>query len=196
MGSSVDNPSISTPYNGSHMAQQSTFVKILFASLLTSVTTTSSAQWQWKDDNGRMVYSDRPPPTSVLPSQMVRVPAPKPVAKATDKVGEKPIELASASKTVDAKSGLPVKSLADKDLESKKKAQDAEKAEAKRATDATQEAKTKTACADTRSSLNNIESGARISKTNAKGEREVMEDDEKAKRAIALKKDIAEHCKN
>ena len=177
------------------MAQQSTLVKILFASLLASVTTTASAQYQWKDDNGRMVYSDRPPPSSVLPSQLVRVPPPKPVAKAADKAGEKPTEIASAAKVADAKGLVPVKSLADKDLESKKKAQEAEKADAKRTADAGQEARNTAACKDTQSSLNSMESGIRVSRVNAKGEKEFIDDDEKAKKIVSLKRDLADHCK-
>ena len=33
-----------------------------------------AAQWAWKDDNGRTVYSDRPPPASVKTDRIVRQP--------------------------------------------------------------------------------------------------------------------------
>ncbi|MFN9775739.1 MAG: DUF4124 domain-containing protein, partial [Burkholderiales bacterium] len=35
----------------------------------------ASAQYQWRDANGRMVYSDMPPPASVPPSAVQRAPA-------------------------------------------------------------------------------------------------------------------------
>lgn len=182
------------------MAQQVTLVKMIFAGLLSSVCTTSFGQYQWKDDNGRMVYSDRPPPSSVLPSQMVKVPTPKPVVKPTDKANEKSTDLANAPKVADAKSGdaksaVPIKSLADKDLESKKKAQEADQASSKKLADGEREARNNAACEDTRASLRTIESGVKVSRMNDKGEREVMSDDEKTKRTAALKKDLGEHCK-
>lgn len=177
------------------MAQQVTLVKIIFAGLLASVCTTSFGQYQWKDDNGRMVYSDRPPPTSVLPSQMVKVPAPKPTVKAVEKSGEKSADAGSPLKVADAKSALPIKSLADKDLESKKKAQEADQANTKKLADGERESRNNAACEDTRASLRTIESGVKVSRMNEKGEREVMSDDEKSKRTAALKKDLGEHCK-
>ncbi len=33
------------------------------------------AQWAWKDDNGRVVYSDRPPPAGVKSENIVRQPS-------------------------------------------------------------------------------------------------------------------------
>jgi hypothetical protein len=33
-----------------------------------------AAQWAWKDDNGRTVYSDRPPPATVNTDRIVRQP--------------------------------------------------------------------------------------------------------------------------
>jgi len=32
----------------------------------------ASAQWAWKDDNGRLVYSNIPPPPGIKASQIVR----------------------------------------------------------------------------------------------------------------------------
>ena len=173
------------------MAQQSTLVKIIFAGLLASVSTTSFGQYQWKDDNGRMVYSDRPPPTSVSPSQMVKVPAPKPVAKAA----EKSADGGAAPKVADAKASVPIKSLADKDLESRKKALEVDQANTKKLADGEREARNNAACEDTRASLRTIESGVKVSRMNEKGERETMSDEDKAKRTAALKKDLGEHCK-
>ena len=36
----------------------------------------ASAQWAWKDDNGRLVYSNIPPPPSIKATQIVRQPGP------------------------------------------------------------------------------------------------------------------------
>src|SRR5690606_40698760 len=45
--------------------------------LFVASTAAGAAPWQWRDAHGRMVYSDRPPPSDVRAAQIVRSPAPK-----------------------------------------------------------------------------------------------------------------------
>ena len=40
-----------------------------------SLAAPAAAQWAWKDDNGRVVYSDRPPPSAVKADRIVRQPS-------------------------------------------------------------------------------------------------------------------------
>jgi hypothetical protein len=175
-----------------------TFSKSVFALTLLCAANIAAAQWQWKDDNGRMVYSDRPPPTNISPSQMVKAPAPKPIAKPDakgDAAKNDPVALAAAN----LKAGLPAPAaakptLADKDLESKKKALDAEQADKKRATDAERDARNAAACEDTKASVRTLESGMRVSQTNAKGEREYLSEEARAKKIGDLKRDLTENC--
>jgi hypothetical protein len=176
----------------------STTSKSVFALTLLCASNIAAAQWQWKDDNGRMVYSDRPPPTNISPSQMVKAPAPKPVAKPDakgDAAKNDPVAVAAAN----LKAGLPAQpaakqSIADKDLESKKKALEAEQAEKKRATDSERDARNMAACEDTRASIRTMDSGVRVSQTKANGEREYMSDEARAKKTADLKRDLADNC--
>ena len=86
-------------------------------------STPSEAQWAWKDGNGRLVYSDRPPPSDVKPASIVRQPTqqmlPNPLVGSVD----------DASKPSDAKSpdakGAPnaPKTIAERDMEFRKRQQ-------------------------------------------------------------------------
>src|ERR1700732_524450 len=42
--------------------------------ILCGASTIASAQWAWRDENGRPVYSDQPPPSSGQPKQILRRP--------------------------------------------------------------------------------------------------------------------------
>src|SRR5690606_7951222 len=46
--------------------------------LCTLAGAAQAVQYQWRDDKGRMVYSDLPPPASVTPDRIVRAPGPRP----------------------------------------------------------------------------------------------------------------------
>jgi hypothetical protein len=162
--------------------------------------TLASAQYQWIDENGRMVFSDRPPPSSISPSMVKVVPA-----KVVPKVVEKSAESdAKADAKAETKSTNPLasqvvaaavpKSTADKELEAKKKAQEAEAASKKQKADAERQAKLASACGETSSGIRTIESGVRMSTTNKAGEREYMSDEAKAARLADLKKDFADNC--
>lgn len=174
----------------------------------------ATAQYQWKDDNGRMVYSDRPPPSNISPKSIVKAPAPPKVvekvdAKADAKGGLKtgkaedsdPVAAAAArlaaqkAGPVGAKPSIPGQSLADKDLESKKKTLEAEQAAKKLASDSERENRNKAACDDNKASLRTLESGMRVATTNAKGDREFLADEERSRRMVQLRKDVAEFCK-
>jgi Domain of unknown function (DUF4124) len=165
----------------------------------------AQAQYQWKDDNGNMVYSDRPPPASIKPTQVVKAPSVKVPSKddaAKDAAaGAKPATndpVAAAAARL--KAGTTVasntpQSVADKDLESKKKALEAEQADKKRQADSEREARNKAACEDSRASVRTLESGMRVATTNAKGEREFLTDDQRNKRLADLKRDLSTNCK-
>jgi Domain of unknown function (DUF4124) len=161
--------------------------RLITAVLLLSTSGLAGAQYQWKEENGRMVYSDRPPPFGTPLANIIKVPDPK----------AKPAVAAAkpADVNVNAPKLATAPSLADKDLESKKKALDQQKGDQKKAQDAEQAAKVAQACKDGEASIRTLESGARVAVTNEKGEREVMSDADKARKMAGLKKDIAENCK-
>ena len=153
----------------------------------------ASAQWQWIDKNGKKVFSDQAPPPDVPEKNILRrsgtppprgsySPAP---AEAEPAEGAKPREAAAAPKPAGV----------DKELEEKtKKAQAEEKA--KQAAEAEKNAKIKAEnCDRARQGKATFDSGIRVAKVNAKGEREIMDDAARAAEQKRLQTIIESDCK-
>lgn len=135
------------------------------------------AQWQWVDNTGRKVFSDTPPPAgvpekSILKRPNVRVPAAALAAASTT-----PDTGSTTSPTVAA----PKPSGRDEQLEAKKKqAEEADRARQKAEAEKVAQARAEN-CDRAKRAKATLDSGVRIATTNAKGEREILDD--KARRA-------------
>lgn len=161
---------------------------VLLAVAFGAFATSSQAQWQWTDKDGRKVFSDRPPPSDIAPKNILMQPA----ARA-------PVPAAEASAPVPApaaKPAAPKLPVADARLEVKKKqAEDDEllkkKAEEEKFTKARSEN-----CERAKKALATIESGVRISLVNAQGEREFMDDAARATESTRLRGIAQSDCPN
>jgi hypothetical protein len=128
----------------------------------------AQAQWQWRDDTGRRVFSDQPPPPSVPESAIVS--RPKAAKRALSQ--EPPVAAAIPEASSDKRTTGPVPRpeadlKAEAELQKKVKAEEARVA-ALRADN----------CQRARRALITVNSGMRIATVNDKGEREFL--DEKA----------------
>lgn len=149
------------------------------------------AQYKWKDANGRMVYSDMPPPTSVAPSAVLQAPArPTP---ATDSGGSGATAKAAPA-PAPAAAAAPVQSAADRELEFRKRRLEKAEAERKAAEEATRTKQTAAVCEDTRAFLRTLESGSRVAMTNAAGEREFIDDAQRTARIDQARESLRKHC--
>lgn len=168
-----------------------TLHKFLFTALL-GISATAFAQWQWIDKDGRKVFSDRAPPADILDKNILKRPLGRAIPAAVDTAapGDAP---AAAVPVLPANGAKP--SGVDKELEDKKKqAADAEAAKRKAEEERITKAKIEN-CARAKQAKTSFDSGVRISRTNAAGEREFMDD---AARAVELKRIqgiIASDCK-
>jgi len=172
-------------------------MKILSALLtlaLVGVCSTAMAQWQWLDKDGRKVFSDRSPPPDVLEKDIIKRPGGvlKPsVAKDTGSNDSVTAGTADAPAT----RSTPLTTGVDKDLEAKKKqAADAEAAKRKAEEDRVTKARVEN-CARAKQSLSTFDSGLRISRTNASGEREVMDDTSRAVERARVQGLVESECK-
>lgn len=180
-------------------------LRTLLAALAVALPVVASAQWQWIDKDGRKVFSDRPPSADVPAKNILKQPGARtPSVVPGDVLGAGPA-------TGDGPKGAPVGAQAgapklnpalpkptgkDRDLEEKlKQAQAAE--EQKKQAEAARIAKTRAEnCERSKRAKATFDSGVRIASTNAKGEREIMDD---ASRAVELKRlegVIASECKS
>ena len=170
------------------------FISLSFASF------SASAQWQWIDKDGRKVFSDRAPPAD-LPDKNIlkraggRVPSAPPAAVPEAGDGSAPaapnaqVPAAPLTPVADKNAGV------DKDLQAKKKqAADAEAAKRKEEEEKIAKAKIEN-CARAKQAKATLDSGVRISRTNAAGEREVMEDEARAAELKRIQGIMAADCK-
>jgi hypothetical protein len=168
----------------------------LLAMALVGTCVAASAQWQWIDKDGRKVFSDRAPPVDVLDKNIVKRPQGRvsstAAAEATATAGT---EAAQASPTP-ASPAAPAKGVGvDKELEAKKKqAADAEIAKRKAEEERVTKAKVEN-CARAKQAKTTYDSGVRISRTNATGEREVLDDTARADELKRIQSVIAADCK-
>ena len=155
------------------------------------VSVSALAQWQWLDKDGRKVFSDRPPPADIPLKNILKQPG-KPLVVVEAPAAEAPAGAASAPKA--AASGLRVSGV-DKELEAKKKqAADAEAAKKKAEEDKQAVAKADN-CNRAKQSKASFDSGARMARTNAAGEREVMDDAARAAELQRLQAIMDASCK-
>ncbi len=143
----------------------------------------ASAQWQWIDQSGSKVFSDRAPPPDIPAKNILRQPGG--VARnAPVAVPAAPASAASAPKI----SGV------DKALEEKKKQADATEAAQRKAEQDKNTAARAENCARARQSKANFDSGIRIARTNDKGEREILDDAARASETKRLQDVMAADC--
>ncbi len=154
----------------------------------------AAAQYQWIDKDGRKVFSDRPPPADIAPNRILKQPG-KAAPAATEGAsaeGEAPGANATGAT---AAASAPKVATVDKDLEAKRKQKEAEEAAKQKDQDAKVAQAKADNCTRAKSTKANYDSGARIARTNAKGEREFLDDAQRASEVKRLEEIIARDCK-
>ena len=132
------------------------------------LATAASAQWQWVDNAGRKVFSDRAPPPEVPDKNIIKRPG-KPTQ--TDVAGDP----AAAASAPQASASAPKLGGVDKDLiEKKKKAEEAQAAKRRAEEENLLKAKVEN-CARAKQAKATLESNLRLARVNEKGEREVLD---------------------
>lgn len=157
------------------------------ATLLAS-SAAHAIQWKWRDADGRVQYSDRPPPAYVADKDILTRPAAVIRAAATPPASE-------ASTPGTAAVRPPVGKASDPELEAKKRKADEEK-EAKRKVEEAKVAKTKAQdCERARGYQRTLDDGIRIARTKPNGEREVLDDQGRAQESARNKQVLDAACK-
>jgi hypothetical protein len=142
------------------------------------------AQWQWVDNAGRRVFSDQPPPSDIAPNRILKQPGQRGPALA-------PPEAAAPATTAAA---LPKPSGTDPVLERKRKEAEAAEAAKKKAEEEKVAAMRADNCTRAKSSKATFDSGVRVARTNARGEREIMDDAQRAAEVKHLEEIIRRDC--
>lgn len=142
--------------------------------------------YSWKDKDGKMHYSDIPPPSGPVKTMEGTVRPPKPAtppAAATDADAQTPAEASKRPKT-----------LAERELEFRqRRAADAE-AQANAEKESAAAAERQRGCEQARAQLAALTSGQRIARFNAAGEREMLDDAARAEETERARKQVEQWC--
>jgi len=161
------------------------------AAFLALVTLPAEAQWKWRDPSGRIQYSDLPPPASTPEKDILARPAVQQRAGTPQAAAS----AASAASAAPAGASPLAPRTADPDLEAKRKKADGEQADKAKAEQDRIAAARADNCARARSQLSTLESGIRLARTNEKGEREFLDDQQRAAETKRMQDTIASDCR-
>jgi type IV secretory pathway VirB10-like protein len=177
----------------------------LLAAVLAGSALPAMAQWSWRDANNQVVFSDLPPPPSVKPSQILRQPGanapvalitPPPSEPATPAGGSNPI----AQPVPGAPSAAPLaapaapKTMADREMEFRKRTQEREAAERKAAEAEARASQLAQECQRSRGYLRSLEDGIRIVRDDGQGNRNYIDDAQRETEKQRLRDAIGRNC--
>jgi hypothetical protein len=146
-------------------------------------------QYKWKDSRGRTVYGDVPP-AGVNATPLKGMPTPPSAAPAP----AKPAGTAEAAKTAAAKSNKPL-TPAEQEMEFRRRVKEAQEAAAKKAKEDQKDRDVAQNCELAREQERTLLNQPRIARTNEKGERYYMDDDQRAQALAKTRQSVAEWCK-
>ncbi|RYG10990.1 MAG: DUF4124 domain-containing protein [Burkholderiales bacterium] len=174
-------------------------LRTLVIGLACTLPALAMAQWQWIDKDGRKVFSDQSPPADIPAKNIIkqpggRAPAPSPAAAAAASAVAAEAAVAGAS-APRAGASAPKVSGKDKELEEKKRQAEAAEAAKKKAEDEKLAKARAENCARAKQAKAGFDSGERIARINAKGEREYMDDATRASEAKRVQGIVDSECK-
>ncbi|MEP7303040.1 MAG: DUF4124 domain-containing protein [Caldimonas sp.] len=168
-------------------------VMTVAAAVLALVALPAEAQWKWRDKGGRVQYSDLPPPLDT-PDQDI-LSRPNAQRRSAAAAAILPASAASAPLVASVASNPLTPRVIDPELEARRKKAEVEQAaKVKIEEDKIALAKADN-CSRARAQLRTLDSGIRISRTNDKGEREFLDDKQRADETKHAKDAIAADCK-
>jgi len=158
---------------------------VLGALLLCVVSMPASAQWKWRDAKGQVHISDLPPPRDIPEKDVMQKAEP---AVRTPVVA--PVPAASA-----ASAAAAAKPSTDPELEERRRRSEQEKAAKAKSEEDKLAALRKENCNRAREQLATLDSGIRIARVKANGEREILDDEQRAAETRRMREAMAVDCR-
>jgi hypothetical protein len=152
----------------------------------------AEAQWVWRDAEGRVTASDRPPPASVPERDIINRPGqPAPARRVVTAVPAAEPANATAATSAPA----PRDAALEREVEARRRAAYPPPAARDRAESERLAAQRAENCSRARGHLAALDSGQRMARTNERGEREVLDDRGRAEEARRARAVIASDCR-
>jgi Domain of unknown function (DUF4124) len=143
----------------------------------------AQAQWKWRDSRGQVHVSDIPPPRDIPEKDVMQRP---------EVVVRKPV---AAAVPASAASAAPAKAAVDPELEERRRRAEQDQSARAKVDEQKAAAIRKDNCQRAREQLATVESGQRIARVKADGEREILDDEARAKEARRARDVIASDCR-
>jgi len=147
-------------------------------------TLPAAAQWKWKDARGQVVISDTPPPREIPERDVLQKPNLVVQRQA-------PAAVAASAPSPEA----AAKAKVDPELEARRKKTEAEQQEKQKAEEAKVAALRADNCKRARAYVETLNSGIRLTRLNDKGEREYLDDDQRAAEMQRARQGIETDCR-
>ena len=145
--------------------------------------------YSWKDSEGKVHYGDTPPPTgevNVIRGTPAAKPAPAPAPEPATTPGE--------TDTAKAQDPSRPQTLAEREQAFRERRAAEAEAQAKAEEEAARDAERQRFCEQARNQLGALQSGQRVSRFNAAGEREFLDDAARSTEIARLQQQVTEHC--
>ncbi len=169
-------------------------IAVLVCALLGMLAAPAEAQWKWKDKAGRVQYSDLPPPLGTPEADILVKPGSR--SSIASRATTSPLPAASmASAAAPTGSGALAPKTVDPELEARLKKAEAEQAAKVKADQEKVAAAKAENCKRARDNKRQFDSGQRIARVNDKGEREFLDDQQRAAEVKRTGDVIAADCK-
>jgi hypothetical protein len=174
------------------MASTQVFRSVLtvVAAVLALVSLPAEAQWKWRDKGGHVQYSDLPPPADTPDQDILARPNPQRRGAIAS-----PFLPASAASALSAASNPLRPRMVEPELDAKLKKAEADQAAKVKADEERVAVAKADNCTHARTQLRTLDSGVRLARSNEKGEREILDDKQRADEAKRAKDAIAADCK-
>jgi hypothetical protein len=144
----------------------------------------AAAQWKWKDARGQIVISDVPPPREIPERDVLQ--KPELVVRKT---------AAQAAPAASAPTVEVAKPRVDPELEARKKKAEQEQTDKAKAEDEKVAGQRAENCKRARAHMGSLDSGIRLTRVNEKGEREILDDKQRAEEVARTRQIIASDCR-
>ena len=171
-------------------------LRILLLCAIILPTLASAEIYKWKDKEGKVRYTDVPPPSNIKQESLYGKKIPKPTGQAPLSVtGEDAATIAKKQKELDKEKAAIEKpgvnpSTISKDDAAAKRAKEADQA---KAVDEAKKVKEEN-CKAAKANLKTHQDGGRLVKTNEKGEREYMSDADIKNGIATSQADVDKYC--
>jgi hypothetical protein len=163
-----------------------TSVVVLSALLGLIVALPAAAQWKWRDKGGQIQYSDLPPPPGTSDKDILQRP----------QQSQQPRQVSVAAPAAPAASAASAPKGVDPELEARHKKAEQDQASKQKAADDERIAAAKADnCARAKGYMKALDDGIRIARNDDKGERQFLDDKQRAEEVRRTREIIASDCK-